>query len=110
MATIDVTGVDLVKLTQEAYARSIPQGLGFLHFTDGPLPEAEARRIVDRFANNDRIALSLDYVRGRACKLTVFREGDRLEINDRWFDHSASDLDGLLAAVGIARPAKAEAK
>lgn len=38
----------------------------------------------------------MDYVRGRACKFTIFRESGKLFINKNWFDHSEYDLEKLL--------------
>jgi hypothetical protein len=36
---IDISGIDLVKFAQAVYELSKPQGLGFLHFSPGPLEE-----------------------------------------------------------------------
>lgn len=104
---IDVTGVNLVKLCQEAYALSRPQGLGYMHFQEGALPEDEARLIVGQFASDRHIALSLDYVKGRACKLTVRRDADsdKLYIGGQWFDHSDGALRELLSRVGVTESA-----
>lgn len=100
---IDITGVDLVKLTQEAYRLSSPRGLGFLQAQPGPLPEDEARALVEQDALNKFVALALDYVAGRAVKLVVFRRGDRLAVANAWFDHTPADLVDLLVAAGKAR-------
>jgi len=93
---LDVTGVDLVALTKAAYALSVPQGLGFLHAREGDLSAADAVRVITSSANS-RIALTIDYLHGRAVKLTVFKDGDRLTMRDDWYDHSPSQLDELLA-------------
>ena len=98
---IEITGVDLVKLTQVAYKLSHPQGLGFLHFEEGDLSKEEAQEHVDNWKNDTRMALGLDYVRGRACKLTVFKEKGKLFIRKRWFDHSEKDLKVLLKEINI---------
>ena len=95
---IDITGVDLRKFVQEVYARSSPQGLGMLHYQDGGLPDAEADAIIARSKDDKRIAVSMDYVRGRSCKMVVFRHGDKLEIRDAWFDHTDAALNALLQA------------
>jgi hypothetical protein len=98
---IEVTGVDLVKLVQQAYALSHPQGLGFIHYQDGDLPEADAKAIIDREKPEGRIAASMDYVKGRGCKMTVFRQDGKLFIKEAWFDHSAAQLRTLLERIGM---------
>jgi hypothetical protein len=88
---IEVRQEDLVKLVQEAYALSRPQGMGHVHYRSGGLDTPEAMKIVgvgrhdDLFPEDvDRInktchgvydipVLSLDYVHGRAVKLTVWK-------------------------------------
>lgn len=100
---VDVTGVDLVKLTQEVYARSGPQGLGYMHYLPGPLPEEEARAIVE--AQNraeDRVPLHLDYLKGRACKMVVWRSNEgKLYIRRDWFDHTEEQMQSLLQALRV---------
>ena len=102
---IDVTDADLIKLIQEAYNLSAPQGLGFLHFTADPLSDEEAQQLIDSAANDRGIAAGLDYVKGRACKLTVFIEDDKRWICNSWYDHNDAMLDLLLERVGIDREA-----
>lgn len=100
---IDITGVDLVAFVRAVYERSVPQGMGILHYQPGPLPEDVAAELVHK---EGPIAVSLDYVQGRACKMVVWREGERLLVAPRWFDHSDSNFDALLAEFGIKRPAE----
>lgn len=95
---IEITGVDLVALAKKAYELSAPQGMGFLHARDGELDEDTAARLV---SDDPHFPLSMDYVHGRACKLTVFKEGDRMFISNQWHDHSEDQLKQLLEAVGI---------
>jgi hypothetical protein len=102
---IDVTGVDLVKFAQKAYELSSPQGFGFFHFTPEPLAEDRAAAMVER---EGHCALSMDYVDGRACKITVFRKGDKLEICDSWYDHTDEQLKKLLEAFDIKFEAASE--
>jgi hypothetical protein len=85
---INVTGVDLVKLVQEAYDLSEARGFGMLHWVHGPLSREEATELVKQFEGRKDLAISLDYVKGRACKMTVFKQGEELFINDSWYDHS----------------------
>ena len=99
--TIDITGVDLCKFVQEVYALSHPQSLGHLHYRDGDLPLAEAQARVNRCKDDKHVAVALDYVNGRSCKMTVHRHGDRLTINDSWFDHTSAQLAELLKRCGI---------
>jgi hypothetical protein len=108
---IDITGVDLVKFVQRVYELSKPQGMGFLLFESGSLTEEEAKELIIE----DRLcAVRLDYVRGRSCKMTVYRRvnaetGDvRLEISDAWYDHTSGQLAELLESVGMERKIGAE--
>ncbi len=97
---IEVTGVDLRKLVQEVYALSRPQGLGHLHYEKGGLSDEETNALID-CEPRGRVILSLDYLKGRACKFHVRREDDKLFISPRWYDHSADDLKELLKRVGL---------
>lgn len=92
---INITGVNLVEFTKKVYELSVPQGLGFMHFTNDPLNQREIEDIVDMFRDNKRIALSLDYIKGRACKMVVFREGTELSISPVWYDHTEEQLKQL---------------
>lgn len=94
---IDITGVNLVKFVQHVYALSVPVGMGFLHATSGPLSEEEAKRHVS--TDGSHVAVSMDYVKGRCCKMTVFREGGKLLMQDKWFDHSDADLATLIELI-----------
>ena len=96
---IDITGVNLVELTKKAYELSMPAGLGFIHYKPEPLSDPEANKIVDGFKNNKNVALNLDYVNGRACKLVIFREGRKLTIRESWYDHTDYQLEELLKSV-----------
>lgn len=102
---IDITGVDLSKFVREAYNLSRPQGLGYLHHREGGLPEDELQAILKRDENSKYYAVSMDYVMGRAVKMTVHKSGDRLVINDRWFDHSDEALKTLLDRCGVTQDA-----
>jgi hypothetical protein len=103
---IELKGVDLRKFVQRVYALSSPQGLGIMHFQDGGLSDADADAILER-DKKGRVAASMDYVHGRACKMTVFRdEDDKLYVREMWYDHTRDDLKELLAAFGIELPAE----
>jgi len=97
---LDITGVDLVKFAQKVYELSMPQGLGFLHFTPEPLSEERVVELLSRFNDNPRMALAMDYVDGRACKMNVFKKDGKLVINDSWYDHTDAQLQTLLETFG----------
>jgi len=98
---IDITGVDLVKFVQRVYDLSSPQGMGFMYFTPEPLSVEEAREIIDSFKNDESVAVSLDYIKGRSCKMHVFKEGGKLQIHDNWYDHTDQQLKDLLSSTGV---------
>lgn len=85
---IDITGADLVQVAKIAYDLSKPQGMGFMHFQPGPLDAETAQQIVSARTRDPGVALSMDYVHGRACKFVVFRDGDKLSVRDSWYDHT----------------------
>jgi len=97
--TLEITGANLIDVVKAAYDLSKPVGMGFMHYTPEPLTDDEARELI----NGDRsgVALSLDYVKGRACKLVVFKDEERLFVRKDWYDHSDSDLDKLIAAIKL---------
>lgn len=125
---INITGVDMTKLVNAVYDLSRPVGMGFLHFKEGALPADDLESII-KHANaqhtswlvavreqningkhpsfaQQRSILSLDYVNGRQCKMNVWCDyNDQLWIENPWYDHSASQLSDLLAAIGIEPPA-----
>jgi len=100
---IEITGCNLVELVKKAYELSEPRGLGFLHAQPGGLSDEDAQQLVNE--KRPHTPVSLDYVKGRCVKFSVYREGDKLFTNKRWYDHSEQDLRELLAHVGIDMPA-----
>lgn len=99
---IEVTEDKLVDIAKAAYDLSSPAGLGFLHYKEGGLSDEKARELVERERKDGHVALSMDYVDGRGCKLTVFRLDGKLWLpKDRWFDHSPSQLAELHKRVGL---------
>lgn len=102
---IDITGVDLLKFVKEAYNLSSPQGMGFIHYQEGELSDADAQAIID--VENRNYAVTMDYVKGRSIKMHVRKEDGKLLINDDWYDHSDSQLAELLKRVGIKQEASA---
>jgi hypothetical protein len=96
MMEIDVTGIDLVKFVKETYKLSGPQGLGFLNYEEGELTDDEVEDILKIWEKDKQFRLSLDYVKGRACKMTIFRKEDKLYIRTPWYDHTDDQLRELL--------------
>ena len=94
---IEITGCDFVKLVQTAYDLSQPRGLGILHYEEGPLSDEEAKKLI----HDGNTPVSMDYVKGRAVKMVVFREGEKLFIADPWFDHTPNQLRTLLSRIGV---------
>lgn len=93
---IDVTDVDMVKFVQKVYELSQPQGMGMLHFQPGGLTSDEAEELVEADGT-----VSLDYVKGRSCKMYTRKDNGRLVIGDKWYDHTDAQLSELLEFVGI---------
>lgn len=102
---LNITGVDLPHFAQVVYRLSKPQGMGYIHYKGGELSKADAEAEVASQDSDDRIALSMDYVHGRACKMTVFRlaKTGQLFIRPDWFDHTESQLHQLLDEFGLSR-------
>lgn len=103
---VDITGVDLRKLLIAAFDVSVPRGMGFLHHREEPLSDAEAESVLSRNKPDSYVALNADYVRGRAVKLTVWRDRDTGSYYTRpyWFDHDQSKLAAILREAGVANP------
>lgn len=88
-----------------AYALSQPQGMGFLHAKDGPMPQADIDALIQRsraaIADNPegsyRHTIHMDYVYGRAVKFSIERDADGYYVEDRerWFDHGAYEWSEL---------------
>ncbi len=98
---IEVTGVPLEALVRAAYRPIRPQGLGFMHFQEGDLDDETVAAIIKKDANSRGVAVGMDYVKGRSCKFYVYREGERLFIKSRWYDHSDGQLRDLVSGVGL---------
>lgn len=105
---IDVTGIDLVEFAKKVYELSVPQGMGILHFTPKPLTTDEAKQLVDAWKDDRINALSMDYVKGRACKMHVRQEDGKLTISDTWYDHTDRIYQQLLDHFNIQKPAEEE--
>ncbi len=96
---IDVTNVNHVEFIKEVYNLSSPQGMGFLHYQSEALTDEEAKEILKVWEYDRQFFLHMDYVRGRACKMTIFRGKSKLFIQTPWYDHDDSQLKELLKRV-----------
>ena len=105
---INLTGFDMRTLAKKVYDLSRPQGMGFLQFRDGTLTDQELDELVND-SEGVSLALTMDYVFGRACKFHVQRAdgpGVYLEFPDGvthftrtdWYDHSEYQFEELLSA------------
>lgn len=81
--------------------------MGFFAAKDGGLSDEDAEAILAR-DKTGRVAASMDYVHGRACKMTVFREDEKYYIRDAWYDHTSAALAALLKEFGIDLPNRDE--
>lgn len=94
---IDVTSVDMVKFVQKVYELSQPQGMGMIHYQSGGLTDDEAKSLIQSDGT-----VSMDYVKGRACKMYVTRKEGRLIIlRNNWYDHTDEQMAELLEFVGL---------
>lgn len=106
---IDITGCDLRVLIAKAYELSAPQGLGFLHSTQGPLSEATIDEIIVRGKDGGFGPVDMDYVNGRSVKLRTAERDGKWYMPRRWYDHSEHQLSELCAAIGVKAPERQHA-
>lgn len=97
---LEITGVDVKDLIRESYNLSSPQGLGYLHYEKGPLQEEIVEQL-DGARSFKNVRVSMDYVLGRAVKLTVHQKNDRLFIPEEWYDHIPEQYDELFSRLGL---------
>lgn len=93
---IDITNVDMVKFVQKVYALSRPQGMGMMHFQPGDLSEEDAKSLIQEDGT-----VSMDYIRGRACKMHTSIKDGVIVIGDKWYDHTDAQLAELLGHIGL---------
>jgi hypothetical protein len=99
---IEITGIDLVKFVQKVYDLSSSQGFGFLHFRPHPLSKFEALEIIKRGETFcGKWFLEMDYINGRACKMTAYIKDGKMYIGDSWYDHTDDQLNELLSTFKI---------
>lgn len=90
---IVVTEANLIELIKKAYELSVPLGMGFFHFTEGSLTDEEAKAMI---VDDSFCPISLDYIRGRSCKMNVYKKEGELIIRAPWYDHTTKALKELL--------------
>lgn len=100
MSYYDITLANLAEVAKAAYDLSEPKGMGFLHFTPGALPDEHAEGLVKVCEGDPHIALHIDYLHGRCCKLVVFRRREQLFVQAKWYDHTESQMRELLRRIG----------
>jgi hypothetical protein len=96
---IDVTGIDLIRFVKKVYDLSFPQGLGFLHFQSGSLKDEEAKVFIHE--KDKYNIVDMDYVKGRSCKMNIFKQDNKWFIKDSWYDHTDKQLQELLLEFNI---------
>lgn len=82
-----------------AYDLSVPQGLGFLHAQPGAMTEEEAEQVINITPGR---AIRLDYVKGRAVKLSLNKDEEGYYVHDHgdWYDHGPRLWDEFKRIVG----------
>jgi hypothetical protein len=92
----------LVEFIQKAYDLSQPQGMGLLHFRPGSLSQDEALQIIHK---GDGRTIHMDYVHGRAVKLTIPHDigGHYIKFRDTnpWYDHTPQQFNELLRVLRL---------
>lgn len=102
LGMIKITGCDLEALVKKAYQLSRPQGLGWIDKSQDKkeLTDNEVSNILSA-PHEDWVPVQIDYLHGKAVKLTVFRFDDQLYVENYWHDHSDQDFLALLSSIGI---------
>lgn len=95
---------------KKVYELSSPRGLGFLHAKEGELEDEVIQRLMTQFDKqpNYPVLVSMDYVYGRCCKMTIRRHptDDSLALlPTHWYDHLDYQLLELMEACGVEEPA-----
>jgi hypothetical protein len=98
---ISISRENLPKVIAKAFSLSNPQGLGFLHFQPGEIPDDVLNQILiyaDEAGYPYGKNISLDYVQGRAVKLRIpyDESGNQWHLEgDRWYDHGMEEWQEL---------------
>jgi len=92
----DITGTDLKVFVKKVYELSKPRGYGVFQFDPSDLDDETVERIVNNSFNSPRSPIQLGFLKGRACKMTVTADNNRLYIQKSWHDHTPEQLEELL--------------
>lgn len=94
---IDITGINLLKFAKDAYDITPRTGkAAMLGQNNGYLTDEQAQDLIDKCSDDDQIALDMQRVYGKDCKMRVYRNGDSLLIEANWLNHTMEDLKELL--------------
>ena len=99
---IDITDAAVLEFIRHCYELSRPQGMGHLHYRSGRIPDHVLSHLFSELTEEKRegdrpvVALDMDYVMGRAVKMTITRYAGRYYIQPHWHDHTDADLEELL--------------
>lgn len=83
---ISIAGLDKVEVLRALYAAAKPQGMGYLHYTPGPLSREDAEAYLAHSSY-------FDYLNGRVMKVEI--SGD--ELSPRLFDRDNGEGAAALA-------------
>jgi|TARA_R110000851_G_scaffold98620_1_gene213320 hypothetical protein len=98
MDTIDLNiNVNLQQLVKAVYDMSVPMGLGQLHYVEGSLSDQDAESLIDMSSD---IPIQMDYVKGRCCKMRVFKDEKGFYVKPEWADHTEDQLLDMLNRCG----------
>jgi len=93
---INIKGFDRVSVFMALYDAARPQGMGLLHYVEGPMPRAEAEMVVRWHEDHGQ---KFDYVRGRVMKVRLNKDTFDAWAYDR--DNGEGAALAALAAAGI---------
>ena len=103
MLMLDVTGIDLIKFAQDAYELTPLTGKASMLGAkrNGKLSKEDAEKLVEQYKDDGEIALRMDKVKGKDCRMTIYRDGSSLLIDSIWTGHTTEDLKDLLERQNI---------
>lgn len=89
-------------LISETYHRSTPVGMGIIHFIPGHIPQETLETLAKDIESKHKM-VSMDYVHGRQCKMTIWLVDDEtIGIRTYWPDHTQEEFKALIEAVNNA--------